>query len=614
MTIDIWLAKYDFPDSHVPKKLRGWDAVLQNRGDELIDIRFGIQSSQNNSGTFSVRYNDKYYDLSPGEVVWFYATAKAPTDFWRPKGEIVFDDPVSYGIIPVYGWKVGSEYVDRSMSTHVVSYTPGEVEPDEIEFIDEPRPQLPGEVPGSGVTFIEGPEVHPDLAIFPVMARWWGEVTKATTEFTVNKIIDPLGFLSPVLNFFGDPVGNILLRIKDVFTSSKIESTILATDLVKDLLAGSTPEMASLESEVKGFSDKVADKVLNESKSNVLPDADATPKDATDYLVRLASLAHNINLGLFGMHVGIEAGSLGQFEFMGQYPGMVLNKFGYDALIRANAMLPIEKSVLKKAEYYFNSVFTPEIPGTQDLINMVVKEKLTLSEFKGLMKQRGFSSEYSQLIWDAHFTAPSLGQMLTVFRRGDMSASELRELQILVDLDPVYSSWGDRGVDIWGAQWYHDPTPRQARWGFEEGAIDKERVRDVVVRSGMLPGDVEWFTEMLIRFQERPYKTRWVNSLSRAYELGVYSEDELREEFSKEKVSPDIARWIAKDVEVKRKISGTKVKPDRGKLLTLSIAKDAYMTNEVDEPWLEDYFRGKGYDDDDIRIALSVWKTKKGSD
>ncbi len=113
--------------------------------------------------------------------------------------------------------------------------------------------------------------------------------------------------------------------------------------------------------------------------------------------------------------------------------------FGLQESIRKLYSLGIETAIMPIVEQYWDAAYTPDIPAVQDLINMVIKEKITLDDFKFNMKKKGINSNWSQKIWDAHFYAPDFQTVKQAIWRESIKHDEIPDMLKRVDLDPFYN-------------------------------------------------------------------------------------------------------------------------------------------------------------------------------
>src|SRR3990170_1893957 len=232
-----------------------------------------------------------------------------------------------------------------------------------------------------------------------------------------------------------------------------------------------------------------------------------------------------------------ESLSLGQFEWMSQAQGVWLDSQGLTDVMKKGYLIDAEKGLLKRAEQEANAKYTAEIPSYQDLITQVVKEVITLPEFKAQMKKQGYSEQWSQRIWDAHFQPPDWTQILQAFYRGEVKREELNPLMILVDLDPRFK-------EIFDTRKYVDPPLNMTRFLFETGAITVSQVEENVKLQGYRPEHVAAITEYVTEFQSRLWRRRYLVTLQGGYQKGVYTAGELEKAVLEAGYTPDVSKWI----------------------------------------------------------------------
>lgn len=392
--------------------------------------------------------------------------------------------------------------------------------------------------------------------------------------------------------------------------------------------------------------------------------------------------------------------------------------FGVEGKINELLSVVFEKGLLKPVEQYWNSIYLPEYPTTADLINMVVKEVITLENFKAIMKYQGLDDKWSQDIWDAHFVQPDFTSIKTSINRGIIPPEEIDRYLKLVDLDPRYNDvvwkpllqeippysdlinmrvkevieqdkfekalqshgfYGEWAANLWAAhftpptftdiltafrrgeqtQWeeaggvtrghkfgvslsqdieaikdlsvlvdydprywslfktriYNDPTVRQARWGYESGAISEEKLKDVALRSGLTPEDAEWFTQFQTTFQERPFITRYLNALMSAYISKAITAEELKKRVKAIPRREAIADWIIKIADVQTETAANKTSSTTEKLLSAADLKKAYTYGLITEDKLRTELQLLGYPLEQVDLLIEIInKTKEIED
>lgn len=423
-----------------------------------------------------------------------------------------------------------------------------------------------------------------------------------------NTVWDSIGkiavALDAVVEFLKNPLQPLIDRFTDIADTAVNEGVNKAISAVSDSASHSPEYKTELEANMNLISDDLISRINSELDQSNFHESSLTPEDAVSKLNIAAAVVGGVNVGANVAGLVAEVSTLGQVEGVFNLVKSIMDSTGILELPKVAIMTPLETLLIKPTRHYWNSQFTPEIPDSNNLINMVVKEKISLDDFKRNMAYQGFDEVWSQRIWDAHFIAPSIGQILTSWRRNHITNEDLDRLEILVDLDPVYKH-------IWEDQRYIDPSIMTARYMFETGAIDEEGVRDIVRRNGYYPADVNNLTNYIVSFQERLWRRRYLVTIAGGYRQGVYSESEIRSAVNDMGYTDGVATWIINNADAQRKINESKVKPEKDVLLTLSVLTDAYYNGDVDEQYIRDYFYNKGYDPYEIEISMKVFNRKK---
>lgn len=307
---------------------------------------------------------------------------------------------------------------------------------------------------------------------------------------------------------------------------------------------------------------------------------------------------------------------LGQLEAPSKIVDVLLAAHGL--VIGSMMEIPIRRGFLKPLEYAANERYRPEIPAYQDLINMVVKEVLPLEgdkSFKKYLGLLGYSDDFSQLIWDAHFIPPTRTELLRAHWRGKLSAEALTKLEVLVDLDPRFREInGETGTipltaggegagdfDIWEDLRYIDPSREEIRYMFETAAIEtEEEFTGYLRRLGYREEDLPKLVNYGIRFQERFFRRRYLIALAQGYRLGTVTEEELKEGFKEAHYTEAVADWVIKAEEVRKDFRGD----SREREATLARAIAWYIGGFIEESDLKERLEGLGYAETEIDIFL----------
>lgn len=307
-------------------------------------------------------------------------------------------------------------------------------------------PTIEGEPP----TF---PPVYPDLPAPSVLV---------TNDPKMKPIIEAIGKVTGLGGEGFDPVGGIVSGIFGTLLGSLGgiaqrflgwipnlvfgASTSYADNIVNEMVSmqeGSPafmPKLTMWESTVyDAFAHKWSDHLNVDTWLPTEPDLEGY-KDAVVKMREkfLATVISDLVAG-----TAIEIGSLGQIEGFNTLFNSAISNIGVGEVMQEAYTLPIKKAILTPYEHYVNETYPTQIPPYTDLINMRVKEKITATEFRDNLARQGYSNNWANRIWLAHFQAPAYTEVIKAFYRGGMDYPRLLELMERVDLDPDYN------VEVW---------------------------------------------------------------------------------------------------------------------------------------------------------------------
>lgn len=332
-------------------------------------------------------------------------------------------------------------------SPYIALQTVYEIPPEEEDDLDEP-PRTPDEI-----------------ARTPTLKS----SVDAVSENVRRGFTNTFDLLGGIRRAIGDLIGgffsSLFGNLPELFKATVDESVSSVMQTATDV-TGNTPDWKKdLDSTLKPYAQGLVDKALLDLNVKTLGKSPLNMNDAAIALGGIGITVTGLGIGLWLAHSAAEAATLGQYEAIKDIDHMVIAKLGLGALSAKSLNIPLEWLVFKRSNQFYASLFTPEIPQASQLINMVVKEKITLEEFKTNMKYQGFSEEWSQLEWDAHFIAPNFGDIQRAFWRGDWDEETKLAMMKRVDLDPFYND------TVWNMLMYEIPSI---------GELTNLRVKEVI--------------------------------------------------------------------------------------------------------------------------------------
>jgi len=550
---------------------------------------------------------------------------------------------------------------------------------------EEPEPVIT-------VELVEAPALPFYAAWLAPIVEYLGALTANVVNYATTKMAPLKDGILALVTLPADIIAALNEGLPGLFQKTRNKGADIVTSTLKEVVHGTEPWMEDMQAslaEVQSGSFDVLNKALADG-AEAAGDGDLAA--SVEALEALKARILQVCIANFTLHAAVEAGTLGQMEFMKDLDPLVISKFGLDQIVSRATLLPIEKAVLTPAEQAYNRAYPNVIPAASELIGMVVKEVIPLDRFKAEMLKLGFREEWSQAIWDAHyippdytqirdalyrgivtreqydnlkvlvdldprfdliwdglleqvpplselvnqrvkevldqatftryvgyyglspewaeriwaahFIPPTLGDLLTAWRRKIIDTTRLDELMVIVDLDPRFK-------DIFDTRRYVDPSVTQARFMFETGAIDEARVHEIVLRNGYNDQDAADITHWIISFQERRFRTSYLQALATGATYDAYTEDEVLEAVTGAGYTPDVSEWLIKAAEAREATRAARLKAPSPKLLSLGDLKKAYMQDLLTEDEYRRDLLVKGYETGEVELLVTLLNVEK---
>lgn len=223
-----------------------------------------------------------------------------------------------------------------------------------------------------------------------------------------------------------------------------------------------------------------------------------------------------------------EAASLGQVDitpaaFMHTPQLEASNKLVgelYSVMAEASLVIPLKQ--------YYMRAFKPMIPPAPDLIRMVVREAFdpeVVIEAPGIfadyMELSGFSKEWSDRYWTAHFLPIELRQAYDNLWRGYWTKEQFMRALHIADIHPMWRE------DIYRVA-YRPLTRRELRYGWEVGEVDDAKMVASFMAMGLSPEDAVIATESSKEYALHEERMGVLREWLYDYQDGLLTEATLR--------------------------------------------------------------------------------------
>ena len=251
-----------------------------------------------------------------------------------------------------------------------------------------------------------------------------------------------------------------------------------------------------------------------------------------------------------------------------------------------------------------------QIPPAQDIITMVVREAFQAdnvvvapSEFAKWMATKGFSQDWSDRYWTAHFTPIALNQAYDNLRRGYWDEAKFKSVLTIADIHP---RWHD---DIIKVAW-QPPAIRELGYGYDVGVYSREDIIKYRRWGGLSIEDATKAADSLIDYRLDAERASCRRAYLKDFVDGARTEEEFRGKLTLLKtnqLTSDL--WVEQGriLKAQNQREQEKVKP---KKLTEADIEYTYVHELKQAIWYGDELKKLGYDDTSIARLIEIANDK----
>ena len=200
--------------------------------------------------------------------------------------------------------------------------------------------------------------------------------------------------------------------------------------------------------------------------------------------VKAAELARALSIGVIGTVAALgsagilaETVSLGQIETVGAVLMKILDASGVPALGSSLFMAQFEAGIVEPTRQYYQSQYRPKLPGSADLVRFLVREVIPKDRFDEALGYQGFSQEWTDAYWEAHWVLPGIDSIIRSEHRGDITKEQRDLYLVLHDYKPEPRPGMDISDQELMSRLFKTRIPRvDVRRGFKLGAIDEDEM------------------------------------------------------------------------------------------------------------------------------------------
>jgi len=274
----------------------------------------------------------------------------------------------------------------------------------------------------------------------------------------------------------------------------------------------------------------------------IAPPAGKSPisgEEAIKWGTGLVSTAIGLAAALWTAHMIAEAGSLGQLDGVNELYHNIMSATGLAAVSAAFLRVPLDVGILTPTRQFYNKMFTPEIPPAPDLVRMVVREafdpKVVIEapeDFAKYMEYAGYSKEWSNRYWTAHFLPIELRQAYENLWRGFWTKEQFMRALHIADVHPMWRE------DIYRVA-YRPLSVRELRFGWEVGVVPPEKMVAAYRARGLTEEDAVIATEASIEYALHEERMGVLREWMKDLQDGLTDEDTVRANMGSIKIIGD---------------------------------------------------------------------------
>ena len=246
---------------------------------------------------------------------------------------------------------------------------------------------------------------------------------------------------------------------------------------------------------------------------------------------------------------------------------------------------------------------TKNIPGSGDLINMVVKEAFEPANlveapaiFAEYMVKQGFAKEWSDRYWTAHYTPIALNQAYANLWRGFWTETQFFEALRIADIHPRWHK------DILAVA-FRPPSARELGYGFDTGLYSVEDITRYRRAAGLSPDDAAKAAAAMVAYRTEAEREALRREALADYVSGLDGEAELRTNLANISGRPEmIDLWVSR----------AKYREERDERIALiKVVKDQFVKGLLTEAELRGSLKDLGVVSSRLEIHVIEGVTRR---
>jgi len=248
---------------------------------------------------------------------------------------------------------------------------------------------------------------------------------------------------------------------------------------------------------------------------------------------------------------------------------------------------------------------TKQIPGVGDLVTMVVREafdpKMVVEApeiFAEYLSKTGYSKEWADRYWTAHFEPIALAQAYANLWRGFWTKEDFFRSLLIADVHP---NWWE---DIYNVA-FRPPGARELGYGYDTGLYSVEDIKQYRKMGGLSDEDAEKAAIALVAYRTEAEREALRREALADFEAGLDTEEILRGKLAAIGTRPEVIDlWAAR--------ANYRVERDM-KLDLVKVAKDLYVKGLLSDVELRGELEALGVVRERIEIHIAEAETRRAT-
>jgi len=331
-----------------------------------------------------------------------------------------------------------------------------------------------------------------------------------------------------------------------------------------------------------------------------------SPPEEGAVLATARNVAVLYGVGVVGGHIlGQAADAAHPLKHLGfaDLADTITSSIGIGGVLSRIFNMPTEVGLLIPLRHAYNKMFTPEIPGSGDLVRMVVREafdpKMVIEappEFIAAMAFQGFSKTWCDRYWTAHFEPIPLLQAYANLWRGDWTKEEFMYALHIADVHPM---WREPIFNVA----FRPPGARELGYGYDTNLYDRDDIVKYRRWGGLSLEDAEKAADAMIAYRLEAERNALRTEAMADYVAGLDDEAQLRANLTAIGGRPEMVElWVER----------ARYRRDRDLVLDLmKTSVDLYVKGHINDQGLDQDLRALGIEADRRAVVIRDAKARR---